>query len=481
MRTLRHLSILLCILMLSACSLHSVKHAYDEPLSQCHNQLTQQIADLKESGFLDAQDHFIQYFEFLAVDRFLAQLYSQASSKKQRQEWLKLAFEKAQLKTLISLQNSGNDSYEINLFKSCSRHLYQNLYERPALLWSQVSPQQITPKDNYSPFSRFLGGYWFAKWIAKPSIKKEKYKALLLWREATNTSSKAITWGPNNNEDERIKVNDFHGAYKNSSLQLPSFSKNKLAKLIQYHAPHWRVILKPSWQEAHTDHDINIPGTPQFNNKWGVNTDQAQVYTHSNFTFFNDKKLLQLSYLIWFPQARYNQTGIDWYGGQFDGIYWRVTLDTDGQVLLYDSIHACGCYHTVMINPGKIKLKTHSESEHPIVVPTPWVSGPLQLTLSANQHWLIGLTAQQATDENYTLKPLNHLRSMETPQGFKSLYNNKGFIIGSERDERFFLWPFGVDNAGAMRQWGQHATAFIGKRHFDDAQWLDDFFERVPH
>ena len=482
MRTLRHLTISLCILMFSACSLHSVQHSYDEPLSQCHNQLTQQITYLKKSGFLDVQDHFIQHFEFLAVDRFLAQLYSQANSKKQKQEWIKLAFEKAQFKTFVSLQNHGNDSHKIKQFKSCSKRLYQNLYEKPALLWSQISTQQIQPQNNYSTLSRFFGGYWFAKWVAKPSIKKEKDKALLLWREATNTSSEAIAWGAKKNEDKIIKVNNFHGAYKNSSLQLPSFSKNKLEKLFQYHAPQWQVLRRPSSQGVHTVNDINTPGTPQFNNNWVINTEQAQVYTHSNFTFFNDKKLLQLSYLNWFSQARYNQTGIDWYGGQFDGIYWRVTLDTDGQVLLYDSIHACGCYHTVVINPNKIKLKANnaSKSEHPIVAPTAWISGPLQLTLSANQHWLIGLTAQQATDKTYTLKPLNHLRSMETPQGFKSLYDNKGFIKGSERDERFFLWPFGVDNAGAMRQWGQHATAFIGKRHFDDAYWLDDFFERTP-
>jgi hypothetical protein len=32
----------------------------------------------------------------------------------------------------------------------------------------------------------------------------------------------------------------------------------------------------------------------------------------------------------------------------------------------------------------------------------------------------------------------------------------------------------GIANPGAMRQWGTHATAFVGRRHFDDA----DLFER---
>ena len=186
-----YLAISLCILMLSACSFHSVRHSYNEPLSQCQNQLTKKISQLKKAGLLDAQDHFIQHFEFLAVDRFLAQLYSQANSKKQRQEWLKLAFEKAQLKTLVSLQNQGNDPNELESFKSCSQRLYKNLHESPSLLWAQIDTQQIIPKDNYSTLSRFLGGYWFAKWIATPSIKKEKDKALSLWQQTINTRQKA--------------------------------------------------------------------------------------------------------------------------------------------------------------------------------------------------------------------------------------------------------------------------------------------------
>ena len=45
---------------------------------------------------------------------------------------------------------------------------------------------------------------------------------------------------------------------------------------------------------------------------------------------------------------------------------------------------------------------------------------------------------------------------------------------GSARAERFLFWPMGIASAGAMRQWGRHATAFVGRRHFDDA----DLFER---
>jgi hypothetical protein len=35
----------------------------------------------------------------------------------------------------------------------------------------------------------------------------------------------------------------------------------------------------------------------------------------------------------------------------------------------------------------------------------------------------------------------------------------------------------GIASAGAMRQWGRHPTAFVGRRHFDDPQLLDALLE----
>jgi hypothetical protein len=36
----------------------------------------------------------------------------------------------------------------------------------------------------------------------------------------------------------------------------------------------------------------------------------------------------------------------------------------------------------------------------------------------------------------------------------------------------------GIPNPGAMRQWGTHATAFVGRRHFDDPFLIDRAFLR---
>jgi hypothetical protein len=34
----------------------------------------------------------------------------------------------------------------------------------------------------------------------------------------------------------------------------------------------------------------------------------------------------------------------------------------------------------------------------------------------------------------------------------------------------------GVREPGAMRQWGRHATAFVGRRHFDDHDLFARYF-----
>lgn len=38
--------------------------------------------------------------------------------------------------------------------------------------------------------------------------------------------------------------------------------------------------------------------------------------------------------------------------------------------------------------------------------------------------------------------------------------------------------PMGVADPGAMRQWGHHAIAFVGRRYFDQANLIESYFRR---
>ena len=73
------------------------------------------------------------------------------------------------------------------------------------------------------------------------------------------------------------------------------------------------------------------------------------------------------------------------------------------------------------------------------------------------------------------------LRVLPLPGGgSRSAFGPDGLVPGTQRGERFLFWPMGIASAGQMRQWGTHATAFVGRRHFDDADLIDRRFRLLP-
>ncbi|MBK8116384.1 MAG: hypothetical protein IPK44_18760 [Candidatus Accumulibacter sp.] len=55
-----------------------------------------------------------------------------------------------------------------------------------------------------------------------------------------------------------------------------------------------------------------------------------------------------------------------------------------------------------------------------------------------------------------------------------------GLVAGSERLERFSSGQWGYAARADARNGGRQATAFVGRRHFDDPALLDRYFERLP-
>jgi hypothetical protein len=79
----------------------------------------------------------------------------------------------------------------------------------------------------------------------------------------------------------------------------------------------------------------------------------------------------------------------------------------------------------------------------------------------------------------YRLMDYGVLRSLPYDGKIKrSMFAQDGLVPGTERLERFLLWPMGVPSPGGMRQWGRHAVAFVGQRQFDDPFYLDKMFTR---
>jgi hypothetical protein len=103
-----------------------------------------------------------------------------------------------------------------------------------------------------------------------------------------------------------------------------------------------------------------------------------------------------------------------------------------------------------------------------------------RLRLASATHALEGVALVRGADSlvRYELRDYDELRSLRRLDGgHRSAFGPEGLVAGSERPERFLFWPMGIASAGAMRQWGRHATAFVGRRHFDDADLVARRFE----
>ena len=110
----------------------------------------------------------------------------------------------------------------------------------------------------------------------------------------------------------------------------------------------------------------------------------------------------------------------------------------------------------------------------------------LTLRIAARTHYLQRVTVANAVEKSaapegfYRYADDDELRSLALDSGRRSLFGSDGIVASSARGERFLFWPMGISDPGAMRQWGRHATAFVGRRHFDDPQLMEKNFRIVP-
>ncbi|MGE5794981.1 MAG: hypothetical protein ACM36B_19955 [Bacteroidota bacterium] len=214
-----------------------------------------------------------------------------------------------------------------------------------------------------------------------------------------------------------------------------------------------------------------------------VDVARPVAFTRVAHARVGDRVLLQLVYSFWFP-ARPRTSALDPLGGSLDGVTWRVTLGIDGYPVLFDSMHNCGCYHMFFPTPRAALRRQPYTIEETAFVPQrlPAAAPPdrLVLRVASRTHYLERVTVagrDPAGARRYGLAADETLRSIPGPDGAgHSLFRPDGIVPGTERGERWLFWPMGVREPGAMRQWGRHATAFVGRRHFDDPWLVERYF-----
>ncbi len=494
------------ILALNACSAtppikQQISDSPKDSFQLCLTFYDEIEAQLRLFNIQDAQTLSIRGYPYLHSNRLLAS-YAQAITPGTKYFWLdqlqKLGLESLLLTTqnlplarqeqlLKKWQhiNAESESFS-DLISFCASSLHKYiLYDDETL---EFLMQQSNIPDNYETWKRAVGLYPIVSFFMAQGISNwHKNSAAKLSQAPESIPIKGVLYRYKSN-DANNKLTDLNAVKSilksatNNSLKIPLPSQPELASLFATYAPIWEI-------DTVTDNDkVGAPYWPTNNVLPEIDLTQPVVYQLASHVHFYGKTLLQLNYFIWMPQ-RPCTSGFDFLCGRLDGLIWRVTLKENGQPLLYDAIHNCGCYHTFFpvddLKPLPLTLTYDETAFVPTKAPDFRINQSLTIRLSAVSHYLDSVYySDRVVNKShnykttiYKTKPYNTLRSLETNnKEHKSLFQSNGIIVGTERKERWFFWPMGIASPGAMRQWGTHATAFVGRRHFDDPCLLENSF-----
>ena len=462
------------------------RHASCEEFYRTHDLLAE------KEKVTDTQSTQIKEYPFLSVNRFLVSFRNELPKLEQQNFWLSEAAKLNRQKRAVEWGNlslTSKESIKQKHLRSLTfdQRLLSCSHELLLRLEDQIKPTLITNAevlDDYSSSLRTIGLYPLTSKIVTRQINKHQKST----RDIFNKKLKQL---PIKGKLQRYVAGTHQTTYddvvnRENALNIPFISSTRLNELFNQHSPTL---------EVDETGDYDKIGEVKLDNKNNAYVTQTNpiIYTMPSYTKFEGRILIQLNYVFWFPE-RPSQTSFDIYSGKFDGIIWRVTLNEDLKPLIYDSVHNCGCYHKFYSTKGvKFNLQTAlKENEPPFLAQNnlkpltneetnnPWI-----LRINSGSHFIERVYRDGQFDKNaitYTMRSYHQLRNLNHDKSFsassvsKSLYADDGIVKSSKRMERFVLWPMGVPSAGAMRQWGHHAIAFVGKRYFDDVDLLDKYF-----
>lgn len=449
---------------------------YPPALQNCAFQLVDFKRAVQQQGVQDAQLLWVPRYPHLAFDRFSLSLLPNLNSPQSKAQWLEYVAQQAAIQRKVEYQNlPDKQPVEFESQESCAQQLTHAGLNDDSF-WRQLRQFPPVIPSDYQSWQRVVGLYPISKPLATPAINSEKKRMISGFIGPLHDYSVtyAMADKPALNQQEIrtwLKL-----AREKSNLGWPLLTGEQLTRLSDFHAPRFLI------ESVSLD---DKPGQVEYrqNGEPSVITTKPTLYVSQSFTRFHGQILLQLNYSLWFAN-RTAKSAWDPYAGKFDGILFRLTLDHQGQPYILDSIHHCGCYHMVFALNQQLKYaERNTEIEAPITmhVSPRRNANSLRITLSNGDHMIKGVDWNHFNTQARQLASLSYqqLRSLPAPAGQnKSLFDEQGMLMASQRLESLYLWPFGVKSPGTMRQVGHHAIAFIGERHFDDAFVLEDLFLR---
>lgn len=419
----------------------------------------------------DAQFARIPGYPFLRVNRLLASLRMTLDSREKQLRWLeRLASLDHEARYFENKNLPAKERENLAVLNDCRRELVEYLGNSPADLKKLL--HQATVEDNYSTSKRLAGIYPLSRWavfngVLKLHSREKPFPAMRATETTRLYSSRIIA------SAQKHPMNTYP---PRDSLGFPELSEEDVEGLMRMYAPVWAV---------ETRGGSDFPGLLQWSDEKVVVAQNSPVeYQHISYTLLENQPLLQLMYTVWFPEVPAT-SAVDIYAGELDGLTFRVTLDNDFKPLLVDVMHNCGCYYMAFpssrLSPAAVIDKFNEPLWIPFELRAPNSDERYVVQLGSGNHFLMGLSVSSSTSvtQKMSVLPYDRLRSLVVAANKnRSVFSPRGLIENSHRLERYVLWPMGVLSAGAMRQSGHHAIAFVGRRHFDDPALITDYFVR---
>jgi hypothetical protein len=459
--------------------------------SPCSQWLAAVDGAVVRAGVNDAASYSVPGFPYLRVDRFTASFARQAPDDDALfAAWTNAAraldregraVEMRNLPSTVLIEiGAGTIEAAMSRTDSCADRLMASDLVQPALR-KLVTANARVP-DDYIDLNRVVGLYPLAQPFFAAGVARWHDEAVLAFRdyaEAGQPRTPVTRYAPHAGKPlSQKEVVALLAQAPKDSLGRVLPAPGELDRLFEAFAPVFEVesggvfdaIGALAWRdEPHPS----------------VITERPVVYRRIAYTRYGAEILPQLVYTAWFPE-RPSESAIDVLAGKLDGLVFRVTLAADGRPLVYDSIHPCGCYHMFFPSARVRELPSPRPGDEwsfvPASAPSLKDAQRIVLHLQSRTHYLTGISAGSDGESTaYALEDDDSLRSLQLPHGGRrSIYAADGLVTGSERPERWLFWPMGVPSAGTMRQWGHNATAFLGRRHFDDADLIERRFAPVP-
>jgi hypothetical protein len=476
------------------------------PLGSCADFFASLDKRTEEAGVIDPGVFRVKNYPYLRVNRFVASFREDVDNKAVFAKWVgrmqaldqdARKYEIANLpdSAVAELDSANNRAGLFSKVATCGDLLkaadFQNVKHQAEL------SESVSVPDDYISIRRILGIYPLTSLFVSQGVSHWHAKVHKRFSLEPPANWRSIRYAPAKKID-MSSVRQIVDSNKRDALGIPVYSPEERQALFWMFAPVWEIQIKGDYDRI---------GAPFWTDKGAldVNTDKSVTYTLLSFTRFGKQIFTQLNYIIWFP-ARPKEGALDIFGGLLDGLNYRVTLDNHGEPLFYETMHNCGCFYKAYPTKRLQAREKLDYAEPPLILKAPDVNPSKDLmtvAMESRTHYvqhLYPLSRElQPAMAVYSLVDYGQLRSLPyySRDDRRSMFNLYGiapgserlerFILwptgnlygiapGSERLERFILWPTGVLSPGAMRQWGRHAVAFVGKRHFDDPFFMDRMY-----